>query len=222
MEEILIETANRKKFNYRDLEYYKRMYKYLGDDLQIYIAYLDPDIYLESSQELLQHEEENNKSIIDKMEHDNVGNKLTNQKETSDKLLEKYRKEVEEAKKFKKQNPDGKDIGVLLSLKSGLEYLTLYSGILMEYKRFTPKYAMYNEHILDAYRYGIPYVNFYGISGIFDPKNKYYGVFEIKKGFGINVVELIGEFTYPLYFTYYIYSFLRKFKIIWRDIQERR
>ena len=115
------------------------------------------------------------------MEKDNVGNKLINQKATSDKLLEKYKEEVKIAEEFKKENPNGKDIGVLISFKSGLEYLTLYSGILVEYKKFTPKYAMYNEHILDAYRFGIPYVNFYGISGIFDPKDKNYGMFEFKK-----------------------------------------
>ena len=39
---------------------------------------------------------------ITKMERDNVGSKLINQKKTSDKLLEKYKDEVEEAKKFKK------------------------------------------------------------------------------------------------------------------------
>lgn len=216
MEEILIKTAERKGFNYRSLEYYTRMYKCLKDKMQIYLAYLDPDVYLNSSLELLKNEEENNASINKKMEHDNVGNKLINQKSTSDKLLEKYRDEVELAKKFKEENPKGKDIGVLISLKSGQEYLTLYSGFLVEYKRFTPKYAMYNEHILDAYKYKIPYVNFYGISGIFNPKDENYGMYEFKRGFGGNVVELIGEFTYPLNPLYYVYTNLRKIKIFIR------
>lgn len=222
MEEILIKTAERKNFNYRTLEYYTRMYNLLGDKMQIYIAYLDPEVYLNSSLELLRQEEENNRQITFKMEKDNVGNKLINQKATSDKLLEKYKEEVTIAEQFKKDYPKGKDIGVLISFKSGLEYLTLYSGILVEYKKFTPKYAMYNEHILDAYKYGIPNVNFYGISGIFDPKDKNYGMFEFKKGFGGNVVELIGEFTYPMSPLYYVYTFFRKIKIILRDIKEKR
>lgn len=217
MEEILIKTAERKNFNYRSLEYYTRMYNFLGDKMQIYLAYLNPETYLSSSLNLLKEEEENNKKILDKMEHDNVGSKLINQKNTSDKLLEKYRKEVEEAKKFKKEYPKCKDIGVLISLKSGSEYLTLYSGYLVEYKRFTPKYAMYNEHILDAYRYQIPYVNFYGITGIFDPKDENYGMYEFKRGFGGNVVELIGEFTYPVSPLYYVYTSLRKVKMFLRS-----
>lgn len=221
MEEILIKTAERKNFNYRSLEYYTRMYKCLGDKMQIYLAYLDPDIYLESSLSLLKEEENNNKKIDEKMEHDNVGSKLLNQKKTSDNLLDKYRTEVEEAKKFKENNPHGKDIGVLISLKSGNEYLTLYSGILVEYKKFTPKYAMYNEHILDAYKYGIPYVDFYGISGIFDPNDINYGMYEFKRGFGGNVIELIGEFSYPLSPWYYIYTSLRKVKIFLREHKEK-
>ncbi len=220
MEEILIKTAERKKFNYRSLEYYTRMYNYLGDKMQIYIAYLDPNVYLNSSLSLLKTEEENNKKICDKMEKDNVGNKLINQKATSDKLLQKYRDEVDIAKKFKEEYPNGKDIGVLISLKSGLEYLTLYSGILVEDKKFTPKYAMYNEHILDAYKFKIPYVNFYGISGIFDPNDENYGMYEFKRGFGGNVIELIGEFSYPLSPLYYVYTNLRKLKIFMRNLKK--
>jgi len=212
MEDILIKTAERKNFKYRTLEYYTRMYNYFGDMMQIYIAYLDPKVYLNSSLELLKNEEKNNKIICDKMEKDNVGNKLLNQKATSDRLLEKYKQELEEAEKFKQEYPKGKDIGVLISIKSGPEYITLYSGILTEYKKFTPKYAMYNEHILDAYRFNMPYVNFYGITGIFDPKDENYGMYEFKKGFGGNVIELIGEFTYAVSPMYYLYAGLRKVK----------
>ena len=63
MEEILIKTAERKNFNYRSLEYDTRMYNFLGDKMQVYIAYLDPEVYLNSSLELLRSEEENNKNI---------------------------------------------------------------------------------------------------------------------------------------------------------------
>ena len=81
---------------------------------------------------------------------------------------------------------------------------------------------MYNEHILDAYRFQIPYVNFYGISGVFDPKDKNYGMYEFKRGFGGNVVELIGEFTYPVSYWYYIYMLLRRSKIFLRKWKAKR
>lgn len=223
MEEILIETANRRGFQYRSLDYYKRMYKHMKDKLVIYIAYLDPDIYLNSSMTLLEEEKKHLDDIEEKMAKDNVGSKLINQKETSLKLIKRYEDEVEEAKQFKKDNKGVKDIGALISLKSGLEYLTLYSGILVQYKKFTPKYAMYNEHLLDAYKFNIPYANFYGISGIFDPKDKNYGLYDFKRGFGGNVIELIGEFTLPIdVISYCLYMSLRKTKIALKKLRLKK
>ena len=212
MAEIFESTGERKDFHTRSLDYYKKMYHHMKDLMTIYIAYLDPDTYLEDTKSLLDNELENNKKIEEKMKTSIVGSKLTNQKETSDKLIEKYREELEKAKKFKEENPNGKDIGALLSLKSGNEYLTLNSGMLSEYKSFTPKYAMYNEHIKDAYEMGFEWVDFYGITGCFDKNDKYYGMYEFKKGFNGNVVELVGQFEIKTGFMYNIYNIGKKIR----------
>ena len=214
MEEIFESTSKRKDFFYRSLEYYQKMYKNMHELMTIYIAYLDPDIYLKNTEELLNEEKKNNEEIVKKLESCLVGNKLTHQKEVSDNLVTKYTEEMEKAKKFKEEYPNGKDVGVLLSLKSGEEYLTLSSGILEEYKSFTPKYAMYDNHIKDAYELGFKYVDFYGITGDFNKDNKYYGIYEFKKGFNGNVVELVGQFTLKVTSFYNIYSLLKKAKHI--------
>ena len=212
MSEIFECTSKRKDFFYRSLEYYQKMYKHMKDLMTIYIAYLDPNIYLEHTENMLKEEEKNNKQIEEKMKNSCVGQKLKNQKETSDKLIEKYKEELEKAKRFKKENPNGKDVGVLLSMKSGNEYLTLSSGVLEEYKSFTPKYAMYDYHIKDAYEMGYKYIDFYGITGDFDKNNKYYGIYEFKKGFNGNVVELVGQFSLKVTNFYNIYMILKKIK----------
>ena len=133
----------------------------------------------------------------------------------------KLNKDIEYARDLVIKYPDGKDIGGLLSLKSGSEYVTLTSGTLTEFKSFMPKYIMYNEHILDAYRFGMKYVNFFGISGNFDPKNPIYGVYEFKRGFNGQVIEMVGEFTYKVSNTYYIYNMFRHMKILLRNITKR-
>ena len=212
MEEILIKTAERKKFKSRTLEYYTNMFKIVGDNMRIYIAYLDPDIYLESSKKLLEQEKKHKEEVLAKMEKDMIGSKLKNGLELAEKQIAKYEEEVELAKKFKEENPKGKDIGALISLVSGQEYLTLYSGILTEYKKFTPKYLMYNEHIKDAYKLGVKYVNFYGITGHFNKDDKDYGMYEFKRGFGGEVVEMIGEFTLPTSKFYSLYKILQNIK----------
>lgn len=212
MEEIFESTSKRKDFFYRSLEYYQKMYKHMHDLMTIYIAYLDPDIYLSHSEELLKEEEKNNEEVLKKMETSCVGPKLLHQKEISDNLISKYKEEVEKAKKFKEEYPNGKDVGVLLSMKSGDEYLTLSSGILEEYKSFTPKYALYDYHIKDAYELGYKYVDFYGITGDFNKDNKYYGIYEFKKGFNGNVVELVGQFSLKITAFYDTYNALKKLK----------
>jgi len=212
MTEIFDATSQRKDFQSRSLNYYKKMYNHMKDLMTIYIAYLDPETYLNDTQTLLNNELENNKIIKEKMKTNLVGNKLLNQKETSDNLIKKYKEELQKAKDFKKENPNGKDIGALLSLKSGNEYLTLSSGMLSEYRNFTPKYAMYNEHIKDAYDMGYEWVDFYGITGCFDKDDKYYGMYEFKKGFNGNVVELVGQFEIKTGFLYNIYNIGKKIK----------
>ena len=212
IEDILIKTAERKGFNARTLEYYKKMYDYLGSDVVFYIAYLDKKKYLEQSERRLEDAKKSLEEVKEKMTHDMVGNKLKKQEEIATNRISKCEEELKSAKEFAKTIDDHKDIGVLISVKSGKEYITLYSGYLTEYARFTPKYATYNEHIKDAYKFKIPYVNFYGISGIFDPKDENYGMYEFKRGFGGEVQELIGEFTYPVSKWYHVYMMLRKIK----------
>lgn len=217
MTEIFDLTSKRKDFFSRSLEYYKKMYEHMKDLMTIYIAYLDPEVYYDHTKSLLEEETLNNQELVRKMEIDSVGNKLLKKKETSDTLLNKYRMELEKAEKFKKEYPDGLDIGCLLSLRSGCEYLTLSSGVLEEYKSFTPKYLMYEHHIKEAYKEGFQYCNFYGITGDFDPKNKYYGIYEFKKGFNGNVIELVGQFELPVTKFYFVYQFLKK---VYRKIKK--
>lgn len=219
--ELLKATADRKNFQSRDLLYYQRMYECYGDNMQIYFAHIDSKLYLDYAKKQLDNQTAKKEEILYKMKKDMVGTKLKNQLTNVESAIEKAKVELEYAENFYKENPNGKDIGGLLSLKSGNEYVTLSSGILAKYKNFKPKYLMYNEHILDAYRFGFKYVNFYGISGDFTPKSPVYGVYEFKRGFNGQVVELVGEFTYKISNTYYIYNLLRKLKIVYRRITKK-
>lgn len=216
MSEIFEATSKRRDFFSRSLDYYKKMYKHMKNLMTIYIAYLDPDIYCEHTLNLLEEAKKNYQIVLDKMEHDMVGSKLLSQKEMYSKQISKYENELEKALKFKKDYPNGKDIGCLLSLKSGNEYLTLSSGVLAEYKEFTPKYLMYEHHIKDAYKKGFKYCNFYGITGDFDPKGRYYGIYEFKKGFNCDVIEYIGQFELKVSEFYSVYKLLKRIKSLIR------
>lgn len=212
MAEIFETTSKRRNFFYRSLEYYQRMYKHMKDLMTIYVAYLDPDIYYEHTQDLLDNAKKNYESVLQKIEKLTAGDRLLNQKEEAERQVAKYEKELEKAEQFKKENPEGKAIGCLLSLRSGEEYLTLSSGVLMEYRQFTPKYLMYEHHIKEAYKEGFKYCNFYGITGDFNPENEYYGIYEFKKGFKPYVTEYIGQFELKISPFYDVYKLLKNIK----------
>ena len=212
MAEIFETTSKRRNFFYRSLEYYQRMYKHMKDLMTIYVAYLDPGIYYEHTQGLLDNAKKNYEGVLQKIEKLTAGDRLFNQKEEAERQVAKYEKELEKAEQFKKENPEGKAIGCLLSLRSGEEYLTLSSGVLMEYRQFTPKYLMYEHHIKEAYKEGFKYCNFYGITGDFNPENEYYGIYEFKKGFKPYVTEYIGQFELKISPFYDVYKLLKKIK----------
>lgn len=215
MQELFQDTADRKHFYYRKKDYYKNMYKYMHDLMTIYFAHIDPKKYLKGIDDKLREEHSNLDSIRDKMKHDKIGKRLTNQEKVCLDRIEKYKKEQEEAKEMLKEHKDGIDIACLLSMKNGKEYLTLTSGSLEQYRKFIPKYAMYDAHIKDAYENGYKYCNFYGISGVFVKENNpLYGVYEFKRGFNGNVIEYIGEFELSFSFISKLYNGLRKVKRI--------
>jgi hypothetical protein len=205
-------TSKRKDFFSRSLSYYQKMYHHMKDLMTIYIAYLDPEVYYQHTKTLLDEETKVHQELEAKLASNPTSDKLLRKLETSEALVRKYKTELEHAKQFKIDYPKGKDIGCLLSLRSGNEYLTLSSGVLEEYKSFTPKYLMYEHHIQEAYKEGFKYCNFYGITGDFNPQNKYYGIYEFKKGFNGNVIEYIGQFELPVSGFYSVYKALKRIK----------
>ncbi len=209
---IFKETAERDQFNTKSYDYYKSMFENMPHQIKVYMAYIDTKLHLNLTKKKLEEELSNNKVLEEKMKVDKVGNKLRNKKEISDNLISKYYEEIKEAEDMVRENPNGIDIGALISMKSGTDYISLSSGTLTNYKKFYPKYALYEAHIEDAYKMGFKYANFYGIAGDFNKDNKYYGIYEFKKGFNGNIVEYIGEFTLGIGFTYKLFTSLKNMK----------
>ena len=107
-----------------------------------------------------------------------------------------------------------------MSVFTGDEGITFMSGTSSSYKEFNPKYAFYREHNEDSIKKHLKYVNFYGISLNMDKSGPYYGIYELKKGFNPEIIELIGEFDYVInpvvYYGYKLalkgYKFVKKIR----------
>mgnify|MGYP004516356879 CR=1 FL=1 len=216
---LLRETGKVKNFIVRPASYYKKMYLLLKDYITLYITYIDTSLYHEYVYNSLENAKKEFSDLKIQMKKINIGEKIKRHYQELENKISKLTKEIEEAKSLKKTNNEIY-IGALMSVFIGDEGITFMSGTNALYKEFNPKYAYYNAHIIDSLDKGLKYVNFYGISGNLDKDNPYYGIYEVKKGFNPEIIELIGEFDYVInpfvYFSYKqalkAYKFLKKFK----------
>ena len=214
MEELFTYTAENKNFEHKNLEYYEKMYDVMPEIMNIYISYIDFKYEKELlEKQLLQAKEEKNK-IESEMKKINVGSKMLKKLELANNKIEKLNKLIKDNESNLCKYGNEINIGALLSMESGDEYISLTSGMLKEFKNYNPKYAMYNEHIKDALSKNKKIVNFYGISGNLDSKNELYKIYELKKGFNPKILELIGQFDLPTHFMYYIYDLVTRIKRI--------
>ncbi|MBE6140234.1 MAG: aminoacyltransferase [Firmicutes bacterium] len=212
---LLEETSNDKKFILRPTWYYKKMYELMKDYINLYITYLDTEEYycyilneIEKSKKELLNLEKQIQSI-------NVGNKIKNRLEEIKQKINNLKNKLQEADNLRKSYQKI-NIGALMSIFIKEEGITFMSGTSSSYKNFNPKYAFYNEHIKECLKQNKKYCNFYGISGDINPNNPYYSIYEIKKGFNPEIIELLGEFDLVIKrFDYYLYKIaLKIYKIL--------
>lgn len=219
--DLLDETAVRKNFALRTSEYYETMFKLFNKDSKIFIAAIDTKNYLNNIENKWVEERKEKENIENKMKKEIVGKSLKKQLEIVNGKISKLNEEIKFAKSLVKE-ADLIDIGALFSTFIGNEGITFMSGINDNYRKFNPKYAMYDAHIKECLKRKLKFVNFYGISGNFDKCGKNYGIYELKKGFNTEVIELIGEFDLIINkFNYILYNIALKFYTSFKKIKEK-
>lgn len=193
------QTANRKHITNYDIKFYERIMDSFKNDAVLYLTYIDKNVYLNNMRNILQTKENDLKEIENKKRTCSVGANILRQESIAKEQIDKYKKEVELATELEEKTL----IASLFSIYCYDEYISFASGMDNNYRSFCPKYAMYPRHIKDAIDRKMNYVNFLGVTGIFDKEDKDFGIYDIKRGFGGQTVEYIGEFTLPINKTLY-------------------
>lgn len=207
---LLRDTASVKGFVIRPDSYYKKMVELMGEYITLYISYIDTNIHYKYVFDLLKNTKKELVNLDHQMERVNVGEKLKKHHLDLINKITRLNKDLEVATELKKVNSEI-NVGALMSIFIGNEGITFMSGTSSAYKNFNPKYAFYNEHIKDTIDKKLEYVNFYGISGNMDKNGPYYGIYELKKGFNPEILELLGEFDYVINpIVYHAYKFALK------------
>ncbi len=196
---IVEETAERKNFSGRNLDYYNSMKKEFKENILIVVAKLNIDKYVNKLKIELDELIKNR----DKIKVD--GKKKTNEENIS--IIENNINKILDTK-----NKFGNEIDLASSMFCfyGREVVYLFSGSKEEFLYLNAPYLIQWYIIEEAINRKYDRYNFYGIEDLSDPKIKKHGVYDFKKGFNGKVMETIGELDLYLYKKDYIISKLKQ------------
>ena len=200
-------TGDRRGFISRPLDYIKKMYEEFGNGkyVKLYFADLHIKDQLDSFKEEYERLDKEYKQLMRDIES---GRKHLTENKLKLKTdeLERIKKEIDEYEKLHEEYGDVKPIGAIIYLVYGNEVLSFIGGAYDSFLEFQPFYTVHYDMIKYALENGYSYYNFYGISSNLTPEDPLYGIYQFKRGFGGEVVELIGEYDKKLSASYDLYK----------------
>lgn len=201
--EIMNHTAERREFEDRALSYYETMFNTIDKDmLRILIASID----LESLKKELNDELNN---LLDSINNIKDNDKKKNQLLELEKQRESIKNKELEIDELIKKYGSKPYISTALFLTYQNQTVYLFGGTYKDFMHFESQYLIQCEMINYAINKGMNKYNFYGIDGNFNEDSKNYGLFDYKRGFNADVVELIGEFDLIIgKFSYKLYNIM--------------
>lgn len=215
---IMENTSTRKGFASREKEYYEKMLDVYADSMKVNVAYFNID-------ETINNINKNIEDIKLEIEELKTRNSRRGKEKNKIKVLEqdivRLNKEIDTFKTYQEEDGNEIALGGILFIESPFEIIAYVGGTFDKYTKYAPFYNLYIDTMKEASLKGKKRYNFYGINEKPDSNSKDYNLYFFKKGFNGEVLELFGEFDYPVNkFMYFLYSaafnarfFLSKLKI---------
>lgn len=199
-----------KRKHNRNLKYYQTFFDIFGDNIELYLAKIDPEKYVRMSKEAYENELSVNEELSEQIKINSKKTldmkKLINKKMESDKVLSNEEINLNKATSMFQNQKDGIIIGGAIIIKYDRGINLLIEGFDEKYKNYNPNYLLKWELIKKFNNEKYRFVNLNAITGEFKHKNKYSGLNEMKLGFSATAIEYIGEFDLiinkPLYILY--------------------
>ncbi|MDD3453041.1 MAG: peptidoglycan bridge formation glycyltransferase FemA/FemB family protein [Bacilli bacterium] len=190
---LMEHTGERRGFIDRPLVYYEQMYNVFKkeDNIKIMLVELDVKEYLDN---LNNQKHELQLKQVEIKSRDQYGKKT--------RALAEYQSQIESLQeRIEVLNIMLEEKGPYVIVAGGLfmtfgnQVISLFGASYKEYMKFNAQYFLNFKMILYALNNGYEKYNFYGITGEFNENSEMFGLFDFKRGFDSNVVELLGEFT---------------------------
>ena len=203
-----------KKKKDRPLKYYEDYYDAFKDNVDLFLVKINYDQYLINITKLYEEENENNIRLYNALVKNN-NQKHLNAKMESDRLLNEYKIELEEATNGSHDNKET-FIAAALAIRYDNRVNIVISGFDKNYRSFSPNYFLHDE-LIKYYQKDYKFIELNGITGNKNDK-KYKGVNEFKLGFNPEAFEFIGEFD--LIINKPFYKLINFLKIIKTDLKK--
>lgn len=201
----------------KPLSFYKELCKNFKDNIDIYYAVLNTEVFTINSRKTLEAEQDrNNKlnALLQDMTLDlKSRNNYLNQKMESDKLLNTYKNNIVLATDLLRDYPSGLKVAAAMVINYDNAAYIFVDGVHEKYASLNPNYLLKWYMIQDYNNRGFKYLNLNAIVGEFQEQNEYSGLNEMKLGYNTTVTEYLGEFDIILNnFSYNLYKNFKKDK----------
>ncbi|MEW8965893.1 peptidoglycan bridge formation glycyltransferase FemA/FemB family protein, partial [Staphylococcus arlettae] len=185
------ETEERAGFVSKTDDYFYNFIDNYGDKALIPLAYVNLDERIETIQNNINDKEARRDQM---MQNENKTEKHLKKISELDKQIEHDKSELLQASELRQTD------GTILNLASGVFFANAYEvnyfsgGSSEKYNHFMGPYMMHWHMINYCFEHGYERYNFYGLSGDFTENSEDYGVYRFKRGFNVQIEELIGDF----------------------------
>lgn len=193
----LSRAGDEKGFVYRERAYYEQLLRTTSAEFtKLMMAKIDIPAYRKSITERLAAESETAAELRRDVEETGSKKKANRLKVVQD-LVDSYERSLKDIERF----PDSVGVATVAAIHFvcyGDEVVCVIGGTVQDYIYFNGATSLYWGMMLHALEKGYPRYNFYGTFGISGQDEEGHGGYEFKKGFGGEVVQLVGDFVMPV------------------------
>jgi alanine adding enzyme len=193
----LSKAGDEKGFVYRERAYYENLLRTTSAEFtKLMMAKIDIPAYRKSITERLAAEAATAAELRREVEETGSKKKANRLKVVQD-LVDSYERSLKDIERF----PDSVGVATVAAIHFicyGDEVVCVIGGTVQDYIYFNGATSLYWGMMLHALENGYPRYNFYGTFGISGQDEEGHGGYEFKKGFGGEVVQLVGDFVLPV------------------------
>ncbi|GAA2856563.1 aminoacyltransferase [Paenarthrobacter ilicis] len=190
-------AGDEKGFTYRERGYYESLLKSTSSEFtKLMMAKINIPEYRASITERLEAETAVLNDLKREVEETGSKKKANRVKVVQD-LVDSYERSLKDIERF----PDSVGVATVAAIHfacSGDELVCVIGGTVQDYIYFNGATSLYWGMMLHALNNGYSRYNFYGTFGIQGQDETGHGGYEFKKGFGGEVVQLVGDFVAPV------------------------